>query len=208
MTGARRADVISQIFRVIAALFILSGCTLKPRVVGLVAVEPRPLIGEYAFLGPIYMERWKIDKVDSIQPVFRWEAFPNMKPSESGGEDIASQIKDVTYDLKVWEIGGERTGDLFVAPSKPWYFFGPGSEPIYSQTGLTEPVHQIAVRLKPSTLYVWTVRARFLLAGQPRVTDWGQSFVKSLHRGGDSAFSRDIDDDFYGYYMFVTPSGK
>lgn len=200
---------MSLLLPVIAVVGLLSGCrpTPKPQIIGLAALEPRPFLREYDWLDPSYMTG-QVDKVDSLQPVLRWEAFPNMKLRESGRKEIVSQIKDITYELKVWEAGWDARPVGAPLSTRQIHYFGPGSEPIYSQTGLTEPVHQVAVRLKPSTLYAWTVRARFLLAGQPRVTDWGQDFVMSLHRGGDSAFSRDIEDDFYGYYRFWTPLDK
>jgi hypothetical protein len=38
-------------------------------------------------------------------------------------------------------------------------------------------MHTLETPLEPSSLYFWTVRARFELGGQVKVTDWGVSRV-------------------------------
>ncbi len=43
---------------------------------------------------------------------------------------------------------------------------------VYSRQGLPEPGHKIEAPLEPVTEYFWSVRARFELDGQTRVTPW------------------------------------
>ncbi len=62
-------------------------------------------------------------------------------------------MRDVRYQLKVSRIGDPA-----------WR---------YERTGLEEPAHAIEVELAPDTKYLWTVRACFLLGGEPRCTEWG-----------------------------------
>jgi hypothetical protein len=63
---------------------------------------------------------------------------------------------DVTYDLKIWrsQDGNNHT------------------ELIYSREGLIEADHALETPLQPDTCYLWTVRARYKMAGQTRFTEW------------------------------------
>ncbi len=53
---------------------------------------------------------------------------------------------------------------------------------VYSRAGIPAPSHTLEETVQPSTKYFWTVRARFELDGQPRVTEWGvtDSFARRL----------------------------
>ncbi len=53
---------------------------------------------------------------------------------------------------------------------------------VYARAGIPAPSHTLEEAVQPSTKYFWTVRARFELDGQPRVTEWGvtDSFVRRL----------------------------
>lgn len=83
--------------------------------------------------------------VESLQPTLRWEAF---SPAESV-ETEGGKVDNVTYELRL-------AGDGFS----------------YSRKGLRETFHRVEAPLKPSTRYVWTVRACFTLNGELRCTVW------------------------------------
>lgn len=196
----QKAKVMACSPRLLPALLCLglsilvTGCVISqaPNVVGLVPEVPPPIKTNLIIIGPVVLKLSSPPKVGSLQPVLRWEAFPRSKDHEADKEGIIGQVTEVRYDLKVWE-----TPDPFVGELKP----------IYAQTGLTTPSHQIDVQLKPSTQYMWTIRARFLLNGQLRITDWGQEVIRQRTHGGKGFFSRDVSHDFFGYYRFFTPSG-
>jgi len=88
----------------------------------------------------------KFVPVDSLQPTLRWESFPRKKDFDAK----IGEVSDVTYQLKI-----------------------AGDGMLYSKDALREPYHTIDVPLKPSTKYLWTVRACFKLKGEPRCTVWG-----------------------------------
>ncbi len=112
-------------------------------------------------LRPEYPEAYeKFVKVESLQPTLRWEPFPRPQDRESDKEGWLKRIGNVTYDLKIWRADEENPVEY------------PG-QLVYLRRGLPEPSHKIESSLKPSTKYFWTVRARFEIEGEPRVTEWG-----------------------------------
>lgn len=112
-------------------------------------------------------------QVDSLQPTLQWESFPRKKDQKSEIK-ILSQVSDVTYQLRI--------------ETKGWY---------YLKDDLPEPHHRIEVSLRPSTVYLWTVRACFKLNGEPRCTIWGSVSLwehwSYWHPNSDS-------------YSFITPA--
>ena len=106
-------------------------------------------------------------EVDTLRPEFRWQ--PLVGPGQSADHKAPEKIQDVKYEIRLFtvqhlnfyenltpdnvRIGPERLGG-----------------PIYSRSGLVEPGHRIEQSLAPCTKYFWTVRARFRVDGQPRVT--------------------------------------
>jgi hypothetical protein len=100
--------------------------------------------------------------VDSLQPTLRWEAFP--RPEDLKGEKAAllARVREVTYDLRIWR---EREG----APL------------VYERRGLAAPSHKLETPLAPAATYLWSVRARFTLDGQPQFTGWS-------YTGADGAY--------------------
>jgi hypothetical protein len=96
-------------------------------------------------------------EVDSLRPVLRWEAFPPEGLRLSEAEAI-NKIRYITYDLNVWISENDSPSSL-----------------IYSRRGLPEPRHEIEEPLLPCANYFWTVRARFLVDGKERVSEWGIS---------------------------------
>ena len=131
-------------------LLSLAGCATYP-VAGL-----RPL---YPEAGP------SAPQVDSLQPMLRWEAFPRPADLEGDREGWLSRIRDVTYDLRIWKMG---QAPILVRGPILWHH----GELIYSRSALPVPTHRIELRLVPTTHYLWSVRARFDLDGQQRVTEW------------------------------------
>ena len=91
-------------------------------------------------------------EVDSLQPTFQWEPFP--RPSD----DFADKVQDVTYELRIWTTTQ-----------------GPSGKLRYSRDGLKLPSHKPEESLEPSIQYLWSVRARFMIDGDLRVTEWGMA---------------------------------
>ena len=163
-------------------LLSLAGCATYP-VAGL-----RPLYPEVGLNYP---------QVDSLQPMLRWEAFPRPADLEGDRDGWLSRIRDVTYDLRIWKVGGVPI--LGRGPIL-WH---PG-ELIYSRSALPAPTHRIELRLVPTTHYLWSVRARFDLDGQQRVTEWSV-LLEYLDRKFDP---RTAQIPLRGYHRFYTPSGE
>lgn len=90
--------------------------------------------------------------VDSLQPVLRWQPFPDPQSPQP------EQVTDVTYELRIWD-GMSRAENKLK----------------YTREELTAPEHRVEEPLDPSTRYLWSVRAKFLLAGIPRLTEWGMA---------------------------------
>ena len=125
-------------------------------------------------------------EVDSLQPTLSWEVFP--RPIDLTVEKKIGFNK-VTYDLRVWRAEGESYRDRFLQHP---------AEIVYERRGFREPSHTIEHPLKPSSMYFWSIRARFDLNGQPRVTQWG------LTKLGRTAILRYVAHPFY--YRLKTPS--
>jgi hypothetical protein len=132
-------------------------------------------------------------EVDSLQPLFRWEAFPRPRDMKPDNATVLSQIADVSYDLKIWEATGDYPERL-----------------VYDISGLHDPQHRLSFPLKQKTKYFWTIRARYKLAGQSQVTRWAFSNIPSnvpsdypqRHPGGTC----DLDAiPSTNYFRFITP---
>jgi len=108
------------------------------------------------------------------QPTLRWLAFATSTPG----------ISDVTYELRIWEAVHGAPGRL-----------------VYAREGLPDPSHIVQEPLKTPGSYFWTVRARFLLHGMSRVTDWGQQRYRVSK---DDQKHRVITHEYYHYYCFRT----
>lgn len=84
--------------------------------------------------------------VHTLQPTIRWETLP------------IANATDVSYDLRIWTSAMGWPGTL-----------------IYAREALPMPSHTLEEPLKPSTEYLWTVRARFVLDNFPRISTWAMS---------------------------------
>lgn len=151
----------------------------------LLAMAGCTMRAEVAGLRPLYPEALTSPaEVDSFQPTLRWEAFPRPEDLEASDPGYLKRIDKVSYDLKVWRVENNRPVEL-----------------VYSQQGLPEPAHRVQTPLIPSTDYAWTVRARFEIEGQPRVSEWGV-----IVNWGNAEFARRmpiIPNPFS--YRFKTP---
>lgn len=89
-------------------------------------------------------------EVDSLQPTFRWESFPRPE------DHLADRIQSVTYEFRIWRTIPGQSGKLR-----------------YLRTGLKSPYHKLEKPLEPSSNYLWSIRARFMIDGYFRVIEWG-----------------------------------
>src|SRR5262245_38177476 len=128
---------------------------------------------------PLVMEKDPMTReVESLQPSFQWEPFPRKTDLKADKTGTLGLAQNVTYDLRIWGAEGSIPG--VCRPWLPRYGSeGTGGGPcvfpaelVYARVGLPHPFHTVESFLSPSTIYLWTVRARFQLDGQPRVTEW------------------------------------
>lgn len=125
-------------------------------------------------------------EVDSLRPVLRWESFPTRQDREASGDEWIARIRNVAYDLKIYLAGGDYP-----------------AEAVYERRAIPEPFHRLEKPLRASTKYFWTVRARFELDGQTRLTQWGVVWPpRHPTRGGAHRLAR-IPSPFY--FRFATP---
>jgi hypothetical protein len=128
-------------------------------------------------------------QVDSLQPTLRWEPFPRPRDRKPKNESLLSRIKDVTYDLKVWQASNDYPQRL-----------------VCDVTGLPEPQYRLPYPLKPGTKYFWTFRVRYTLGGQPQVSRWAFSLAPATGEGMRRGGSCDMDEiPSTNYFRFVAP---
>ena len=75
---------------------------------------------------------------------------------------------------------------------------------MYTRGGLTNSFHEVESSLAPATVYLWAVRARFTLDGQPRATQW--SVLNATDRNRLLPEQRAGILPSFGYYPFRTPA--
>lgn len=128
---------------------------VKPRIddppavyLGLRPVQP-PTLGTSHRKRLNGLPRYEFPRFAAPRPTLRWEAF------EPAGPD-ADRVRNVTYEIRI-----ARAED------------GLPEKEVYRREGLTEPQHTVRGGIAPGHDYFWTVRARFEVDGQPRVTEWG-----------------------------------
>jgi hypothetical protein len=126
-----------------AVLLLMAGCTVA--VSGLRPKSPALSTDATEFVA-----------VESLQPVLRWEAFPTARDYRIDRDGWPYRAQNIRYDIQIFHAAEDYPGTL-----------------IYRRKDLPERWHQVEERLTPATRYFWTVRARFELGGEPRVTEWG-----------------------------------
>lgn len=191
-----RRDTLWQGVVGLAGLLVVAGCASTVPVSGL-----RPEYPEVR--ATVFTNELASVEVDSLQPTLRWEAFPRPQDREADREGHLSRIRSVTYDLRIWRATNAYPAEL-----------------IYAREGFPEPSHRVEVPLERSTEYFWTVRARFELDGDVRVTGWGlalrvrlsdlQPAVELLKRtteGGppQQRWRTSLVPPPFPYYPFKTP---
>lgn len=92
-----------------------------------------------------WLERFPLK---DLQPSFRWEALPRDFDLVLG--DGPGQAQLVRYDFRLFDASGVA----------------------YERLELPDTFHSLEVPLAPCSDYRWTVRARFMMDGLPRTTEW------------------------------------
>jgi len=89
-----------------------------------------------------------------------WEAFPSSRLLRGSAID-ERDIKNVTYELRIHKAG------------TMWGAFRRYTRSLaYRETGIQQPSFSLPFSLPSCEKIVWSVRARFELAGHRRVTEW------------------------------------
>jgi hypothetical protein len=102
-------------------------------------------------------------ELDARHPVLRWARFPHPRGEDPAARGAAGDARRVTYDVRVWRAETGYPVEL-----------------VYEREALPETSHRIEQALSPSTDYLWTVRARFEVDGQPRRSDWAVTHAPRL----------------------------
>lgn len=102
---------------------------------------------------------------------------------------------NVSYEIKIWE--GGRLGPERV---------------VYHRADIRSTSHRLETPLDASTLYYWSVRARYSENGRFRITEWGRralrcSWVGYLFTYGLCNMAFQLEPDQEGFYVFTTPPG-
>ena len=146
-------------------------------------LRPLPLLTARGTLG-----------AESLQPRLEWQAFPRPEDLKADKKGSLGAARSVTYELRIWRAADAYPGEC--AQGRCWF----PSELIYARAGLAEPAHTLETPLAPNTLYLWTIRARFVLNGKSRVTQWGVMIASA-----DPPALRDTGIPSLRYYRFETP---
>ncbi len=100
-------------------------------------------------------------KVDGVNPLLGWSVPAAAMPDTEGA--VAAAADDLRFDLRIFEE----------------FDWGPG-ELVYERSGLRGNEHRVEAGLKPATMYFWTLRARFTVAGHPHATRWSATLDTAL----------------------------
>jgi hypothetical protein len=121
-----------------------------------------------------FSKQWEVgfQLVSSLQPTLKWEPYALFTPSTEEQEPQPIPISNVTYALRVF-----RKAEGY---SITWAYGKNTGNPgllIYHRDGLVQPFHKLEKALEPDVEYFWTVRARFVLEDQTRVTEWSEQLL-------------------------------
>ena len=127
-------------------------------------------------------------RLDSAQPLLRWQPFPRPADLASDTDGFFAQLKSVSYDLRIWQGRDEHqmTEDL-----------------AYAREALPNPFHQVEISLPRRSWYFWSVRARFELNGQTRITEWSRIESPALFRGANPQRGDIPYPDFRSFRFYV-----
>lgn len=126
---------------------------------------PQPIFPVYKYNSTFLKNEAKFAVIDSIQPILKWTEWNSFSmPTNSSGREFEQlpYKKDIFYDIKVYRIEDDFPVEL-----------------VYERDNLTDCFHKIECSLSPSTIYFWTVRARFKVDGNDQATKWYLKFRKS-----------------------------
>ncbi len=90
-------------------------------------------------------------RLDSLRPRFRWSEFDLV--AACARDPWYTQVSGVSYDLRVWESA---------APCAL----------VYERVALATCEQRLERDLAPGTVYRWSVRPRFVRAGETRLGEW------------------------------------
>jgi hypothetical protein len=96
-------------------------------------------------------------QLDTTQPMLRWGGFSGHEEPAANTNQPLAQIRSIAYDLRIWQAEGRFPGELR-----------------YSRDALPQPFHQVQTPLPAGASYFWTVRVRFDLNGETRVSEWSR----------------------------------
>jgi hypothetical protein len=172
-------------------MLYLSGCSITPPISGF-----RPIYPKLTYSSTKPMLNWTL--VDSLQPTLKWQSFPGEHQKFLGAELVTfvdpsiGEINDIKYDLKIWTVR-----ELEPAVIE------------YEIEGIKSPSHTLERPLKPNTEYYWSVRTRFKVNGQPRLSEWSLSQIPCLPSYGFGC-ARGASRKYgfippANYYRFKTP---
>ncbi|CAL94864.1 hypothetical protein [Azoarcus olearius] len=146
----------------------------------------RPRVPEYALqplTPPLRVERRFLKRpllpghlepvAVSTTPRFAWEAWPrDLAPADADATAVP-----VIYDLRLYDAGPFPIEGVAAAQLVQEHF------------GLPQPGFTPQRPLQPCSYYFWTVRARFLLEGRMRATEWTGAY-RSIGGTVDPTWSR------------------
>jgi hypothetical protein len=181
---------------------VLPGFTMEVHLKGLRALSPEEGLGipAGAVFGPsIEHEDIRAKYTDGTFPGLFVSPIPNeFRITAQRINSLQPTMRwesfpgtNVTYELKMWRSG--RLGPEAV---------------VYSRANIEQASHKLEVTLEPSTLYYWSVRARYSENGKDRITDWSRRSMKptpaiKILTAGIMALVPDPVDE--GFYVFITP---
>lgn len=121
-----------------------------------------------------------VPKVAGLLPAFQWEALPPQNQREQGADAANPAVTDIRYDLRIWTSVGGGPGDLVYerlnlnlearTEPPPARVEAEEGVPVAAPAAFVE--HRLEEPLAANTEYLWSVRARYRLNGEPRVTHW------------------------------------
>ena len=153
--------------------------------------------------------------VDSLQSTLRWESFPRPQDREAQSEGLLSRVSSVTYDLRIWKAEDRQLPDQYLLhpfdghPRSPILdlhvpvytpFIATHATSSYDRQGLPHPRHRLEEPLEPSTEYFWSIRVRFKLDGELRLTQWA-ALSHNWKRDGSSKLAFSVPS----HHRFKTP---
>lgn len=199
----------------LAGMLLAGGCSPPgPHIVGLKPYYPGLPFCDRDLCPPFSMRK---PRIDTLRPTFRWERFPRNQDLSEVGVGRGERITDVSYELRLWKVGKEFSGDIerprgssgWIGSADDYKYSwmhecrdtDPG-ELIYARRGIRDPNHTVENPLQPASYYYWSIRAHFRLDGSRRVTEWSEQLPRNSSLMGFSERPCSIPATFH---LFRTP---